>query len=198
MLMDPILCFACCSPVTGSNYFNFALLARRTPRPAAAPAKVSSVPPPVAGCLCPPRERAGWAVVIQHWPSLDVRAERWIRRRRPAWTGRFVPLLLSPLLDLVLLSFFPCELMTSPSCAWLPEHGRPFAIRVFNLLPSRLYLGSCKPASCFAQLWYVYSFHYLNWIQPNESCGDNGLFQQGVPLCCDFLCVKSQKQMDGI
>jgi len=34
MLMDAILCFACCSPVTGSNYFNFALLARRTPHAA--------------------------------------------------------------------------------------------------------------------------------------------------------------------
>jgi hypothetical protein len=49
----------------------------------------------------------------------------------------FVPLPLSPLLH-VLLGFFRCELATSPSRAWLLEHGCPCCGEVFDSLPSRL------------------------------------------------------------
>jgi hypothetical protein len=64
------------------------------------------------------------------------------RQGRAGWPPLQVhspPPITPPRSCLARFMFFPCELMTFPSCAWWPKHGYPFAVKLFDLLPSRWY-----------------------------------------------------------
>ena len=104
------------------------------------------------------------------------------RAGQPPLQVRSPPPITPPRSCLARFLFFPCELMTFPSCAWWPEHGRPFAVNVFNLLPSRWYFLP----DCVSLIFPICFSISLNFTCSERNAG-----------CCFVICP-SKEQADKV